>query len=438
MTIRYEYDERLDPIIASEAAAKFLRQNYEKLGSWPLAITAYNHGPQSLLRITKRMGTHDLAHLIEAYDGRRFKFASKNFYAEFLAAREVAQDYRRYFGELEMERPLLYEEVELPFYLDAAAAAQQLGVTTSVLKKLNPALRHSVWSGSKLVPRGVRLRLPHGTEPAVFLASLPPEARSDKQKRSTVVRVVRGDTLYSIGRRHGISWRDIALANNITAYHRLRPGRKLILPWNGRKVAAPRPETPPRRQPSLAGSRIIERTSLERTAPWMGGTPVVRGGSAATHFQELAIVHYDPTRQDGEIMTAYGETLGYYADWAGVSVAELRRLNAMSSRSLLRPGRSFIIPLDKVTPEEFDGSRLEFHREREANFFAQNSITEVVKIEVRRGQSSWDLAQGNDIPMWLFYRENPSLLREPLRAGMKVTLPIVRPEGGGNSRAALR
>ncbi len=45
MQVNNMVDERRDPLIATEAAARFLKSNYERLGAWPLAITAYNHGP---------------------------------------------------------------------------------------------------------------------------------------------------------------------------------------------------------------------------------------------------------------------------------------------------------------------------------------------------------------------------------------------------------
>ena len=43
-------DERLDPYRSTEAAASFLEQNYIVLGSWPLALTAYNHGAGGMKR----------------------------------------------------------------------------------------------------------------------------------------------------------------------------------------------------------------------------------------------------------------------------------------------------------------------------------------------------------------------------------------------------
>jgi membrane-bound lytic murein transglycosylase D len=50
-------DERRDPIRSTEAAAAYLGRDYELLGSWPLAITAYNHGRGGMARATSELGT---------------------------------------------------------------------------------------------------------------------------------------------------------------------------------------------------------------------------------------------------------------------------------------------------------------------------------------------------------------------------------------------
>lgn len=79
-------DERNHPIKSARAAAKLLRENYDTLGSWPLAVTAYNHGRAGMLRATSKTGTKNLAEIIKTYKKPSFGFASQNFYAEFLAA----------------------------------------------------------------------------------------------------------------------------------------------------------------------------------------------------------------------------------------------------------------------------------------------------------------------------------------------------------------
>jgi membrane-bound lytic murein transglycosylase D len=92
-------DERRDPIRSSKAAAKLLEQNYKLLGSWPLAITAYNHGIAGLSKAKKTKGSEEA--IFSDYSTRRFKFASRNFYSEFLAARHVANNQAQYFGLIE-------------------------------------------------------------------------------------------------------------------------------------------------------------------------------------------------------------------------------------------------------------------------------------------------------------------------------------------------
>jgi membrane-bound lytic murein transglycosylase D len=91
LTITRRRDDRRDPIRATEAAAKLLRHNYEVLGSWPLAITAYNHGREGMLAARTAVGSDSIEEIVEHYTGPHFGFASRNFYAEFLAAVEVTR-----------------------------------------------------------------------------------------------------------------------------------------------------------------------------------------------------------------------------------------------------------------------------------------------------------------------------------------------------------
>ncbi len=105
-------DERLNVRTATMAAAQILRENYEKLGTWPLAITAYNHGANGMKQAVATVGTTDFGLIVQRYRGPLFGFASQNFYAEFLAALELSQNYKQYFGDLlfaEPSRPVAIE-----------------------------------------------------------------------------------------------------------------------------------------------------------------------------------------------------------------------------------------------------------------------------------------------------------------------------------------
>lgn len=104
MKINNKVDERLDAVRSCEAAAHFLRDNYRVLGTWPLAITAYNHGRGGMLQAQKLHGS-DLPTIIGGYRGPVFGYASMNYYSEFLAAVEVYKNYPQYLGELMLDRP---------------------------------------------------------------------------------------------------------------------------------------------------------------------------------------------------------------------------------------------------------------------------------------------------------------------------------------------
>ena len=88
MKVSRHHDDRLNPIRSTEAAAKLLRANYDTLGDWPLAITAYNYGTGGTARAAEVSGG-DYSKMIERYSGPHFGFAVKNYYAEFLAALQV-------------------------------------------------------------------------------------------------------------------------------------------------------------------------------------------------------------------------------------------------------------------------------------------------------------------------------------------------------------
>jgi membrane-bound lytic murein transglycosylase D len=149
-------DERNDPIRATEAAARLLKMNYESLGSWPLAVTAYNHGRKGIMRAVRKVGTSDLETLVAEYRTRSFGFASSNFFVELLAAIESE---KRLSG---IDRDPVVEgvEVRIPDFIEFNELCRFLSLKTDVLKELNPALSDAVLKGRLLIPAGYVLRLP--------------------------------------------------------------------------------------------------------------------------------------------------------------------------------------------------------------------------------------------------------------------------------------
>lgn len=157
-------DERNDPIAATHAAADLLRHNYEALGSWPLAITAYNHGKEGMAKAVRVLASTDLHHIIRRYKSKTFGFASSNFFSEFLAILEVEREYRKYFGKLMVDSPIQYEELPLTRDVSFSDIADACMISEKDLAILNPALTDSVLSNRVPVPRGYFLNIPPDRE----------------------------------------------------------------------------------------------------------------------------------------------------------------------------------------------------------------------------------------------------------------------------------
>ena len=133
-------DERSSPLKATLAAAKFLRDNHEKLKSWPLTITSYNHGVYGILRAVKSTHSNNLDVIVANYKSASFKFASKNFYSEFIAAKNI---YSKNFLEKSSreEDPLEIEKLDLPNKLAISQLIRYTPLTESLIKSLNPCLQ---------------------------------------------------------------------------------------------------------------------------------------------------------------------------------------------------------------------------------------------------------------------------------------------------------
>ncbi len=184
-------DERWDPILAAEGAARYLDAAYRKLGSWPLAITSYNHGQGGMAR-AKRLHGQDIGQIVKHYRGPYFGFDSRNFYAQFLAAREVASHADRYFPEgIVYEPPLQYDRIVLHHSLPATRLARHYRVSLDRLQQLNPAWRPAIARGNAWLPAGATVWLPSGTTQRISVQPEPLPARIAVQAKPKPVQLAR-------------------------------------------------------------------------------------------------------------------------------------------------------------------------------------------------------------------------------------------------------
>ena len=297
MTVGYAIDERKDPILSTYAAAKLLKNNYIKLQNWPLAITAYNHGVTGMLRAKRKKGSYET--IFNSYRSRLFKFASRNFYPEFLAAREIARNYRLYFGELKLDEPVDVKEVALEGYASLPDIARHLEINLADLGELNPALRRPVVRGQKYVPKGYRLKLPAdtGRDWHALIAEVSEKLFKKYQKRSRIYTVQRGDTAGEIARIHGVELSDLIAANNLDARARIYVDQNLRIPLPEKQaIQIAKLETQAKSKTKLSGTI----SAPEAEAPELTALVADSGPAASSNAED---------RQTGEKFASVSSTV---------------------------------------------------------------------------------------------------------------------------------
>ena len=219
-------DERLDPLLSAQAAASYLKNSYEILGDWPLALTAYNYGTPGMVRAKNAKGSYE--RIFSEYAEGYFKFASRNFYSEFIAATLVARRLEQN-PAISLDRPKASRMYVLPSSVCISDIERYLKVHRGTVQQLNPALRPVVISGKASLPKGYALRLPAAAPAQV--GSLPPQpGKINPQKNHPTHIVQKGETIYSIAQRYSIGVQVLMQANGLGRNDRLLVGQKLAIP----------------------------------------------------------------------------------------------------------------------------------------------------------------------------------------------------------------
>lgn len=159
MIVNDTIDERRSPFKASEAAARLLKENHLILyRKWPLAITAWNHGPAGIKRASTAARSRDLGEIIGRYSSRTFDFASSNFYCEFLGALYAEKYQNEVFGEnVARQATLDVQVVRVPRAIRASEVLRLSGISAEEFLLLNPDLENGL---ATRIPAGFRLHIP--------------------------------------------------------------------------------------------------------------------------------------------------------------------------------------------------------------------------------------------------------------------------------------
>jgi membrane-bound lytic murein transglycosylase D len=431
LRVDHVVDERLDPLESTRAAARLLQYNHSILKNWPLAITAYNHGLSGMRRAVRVTGTDNIGTIVRDYNGRLFGFASRNFYASFLAALDVSKDYRHYFGTLTRRPADNPQRIELPAYLPAEVLSEGFGVDTATLQQINPALQPAVWDGRKHVPKGYRLRLPAGMGDRKARERLARLAATDGQTEQIpdiFYQVEPGDTLSEIARRYRTTVTELMIMNGLHDPRRVRAGASLRVLSAAADGVVPVAALEPATQSATPAGHTADSKTTEASADPEQQVATLGTPPDAPEADLIADPADYEVGADGTIEIQAAETLGHYADWLQTHSSHLRRFNGLGSSESLRVGRRLKLDFSTVSTREFEQRRLAYHQAHQAMFFQNHRITGDCTHTVRTGDSLWVIAARQyGVPFWLLRQYNPDVnLNGVLPEGTAVLIPMIQ------------
>ncbi len=303
LTVDPWVDERRDPFKATEAAANYLADLRERLGSVYLAAAAYNAGvgrvERGIGRLPGEPDSVDDRTFFQLSDRRYLRRETRDYVPKLIAASLIAKQPARYGFEAQLLPPLRFDEITVADATGLDVIARLADTTAAAILELNPQFVRGITPPARTVV--VRVPRGRGTQVAERYDSLP------VTDRITFVDhyVARGQTLTEIARRYRVSVAMIQGANPRLTAHALRVGQRIVIPMSGRVVPASAWSVPP--EPRY---RRVSRTDA----------------SAGSHRVRV------------------GETAIAIARRYGVSLASLLNYNGLTMQSMIRAGEVLKIP----------------------------------------------------------------------------------------------
>ena len=350
-------DERRDVEMSTRASANYFKSLYNLFGNWYLAMASYNAGENRIKRAVMKYQTRDFWKLAR---DKRLPKETSHYVPKYLAAAMIAKNPSRYgFAYVNYEEEIEYDTIYLLHAVSLKKLARKMGIKTSDIRDLNPALR------SNFIPayRGgnTSLKIPKGMSD-IALASLS-KARAKAPRYISggthKYRVRRGDSLSTIARKFRTSVRKLKSLNGLRR-STIRVGQRLKVP---EKYASAK-------YGKIKGGKAIKKVSVNRKSSSSGSYEihrVRRGESLWTiarkynmHLSEIMKLDKLSRRSVIKVgmrlkvklkkdkskvhVVRRGETLLHIAKRYKVSLSKLTRANAIRPSSKLMAGRSLVIP----------------------------------------------------------------------------------------------
>ncbi len=222
-------DERADPERSTRAAAQYLKDLYRQFNDWALALAAYNAGPG---RVRRALNDTGASTFWELSDRTVLPKETRGYVPTFYATIIIASDPATYGFRLSSSDKADIRRVELEGPLSLKYIARVAGVEEDIVRDLNPAFHHGV-----LPPGRSTVRLP--AQAAQLVAEREANLRNDDVESPVCsFRLRDGDSIKRIARAIGTDVETILSMNKASPASRFGIGDAIYLPVRARELGA--------------------------------------------------------------------------------------------------------------------------------------------------------------------------------------------------------
>ena len=396
MKVNRIIDERYDPVISTRAAARLLSYNYTQTGDWGLAITAYNFGLAGMKKAINRYG-QDYLKVRDSFAHRKFKFASRNFFPEFLAVIEIMDKYQDHFPEIEPVELPAQMKYQLKNNITLPELARSLEIDLSEIIELNPVYTKQAIRGWNHLPVGYWVNLP---------------IRSDLSKleryfHEKQIEIIRGNTAQN-NSPESVNEQIVELEK--------------------------KPEETIRSEAKTGNNTLnwIKPGVISDNSMFENGWGAIAAQSGANEniasVEEIKQQLMDALAVKDDCLIVFpNETLGHFADWLKISLSYLRQLNNLGHRRTIYQGQKIKLDFRRVSKEEFVAKRYDYHLQVLNGFLAQKEFVNCVEYKIAAGESVWDIAYNRyNLPLELIQYFNIHSDFNKLYPGDVLKIPVLR------------
>jgi membrane-bound lytic murein transglycosylase D len=321
LNINTDVDDRMDPELSTDAAAKYIKSLYRMFGDWEMALAAYNCGPGNVRKAIRKSGGKKTFWEVYNYLPKE----TRSYVPQFQAMMYVLRHTEDHNFVLEQPTyPIAYEKIKFNQELDLEQLANLTGICIDDLEHLNPSIQnrqipYSNMHMSVRVPKSksdfiaqnqdqfaeaVKLT----SERSVVLRANNSSIATNKptstgstipSNQNKVIYVVKsGDVLGSIAQKHGTTVTNLKAWNNLSS-NTIKIGQKLDI--------------------------YTKSSAFEKTIAQADNRNVVAGDNPKTY-----------TVQPGDSLWLISKKLN------GVTVDQIKKLNNLNTNQI-KPGQKLII-----------------------------------------------------------------------------------------------